>query len=175
VGDKLTPCVQYCEAVAHGVDPFKALVCMANMSVVLLSFELALGEQRPDVIAQLLLMCIATPLCVTCLEQSVSYCELLQEVNARQKQRPEMALQYGMCLLVLLSTISPTCVHAVSHGGVLGAGALTCVALLYIAHARVWRWVDDRTSYVRVHVATCAALTAAKAVLYASLGGLAPP
>ena len=157
---------EYCETLSNGVDPCRGLVCALNTAMLITSFETFMGHTDGMRLADVGVLAACSSLSVTALEQAAYYATLLHTVNARAKQRSELAFHYGLCMLVLMCTIGPTFISAFLLQGTLRLGVIACSSLLFFAHTPVWRFVDGRTSYTRLLVTTLASLTLAKAVFY---------
>jgi hypothetical protein len=156
---------EYCTIVEHGVDPFRALATMMTTVVILMCYEVSFGTATSFELVTVGLRAIASAGSALSLEQAVYYSTLLQEVNARSKQRPELAFHFVTCLLILACTVAPTCFGALTAGShKVRAGVLACAALLFAAHVRVWGWMDGRTTYIRLQMTTLATLALAKAI-----------
>jgi len=156
---------EYCIIVERGVDPFRAMATLMTTMVILMSYEISFGKATSFELVTVGLRAVASSGSVLALEQAVYYSTLLHEVNARTKQRPELAFHYMQCLLILVCTVVPTCVDALavpSHK--VRTGVLACAALLLAAHMRVWGWMDGRTSYARLQASTLATLVLAKGI-----------
>lgn len=164
---------RYAAVFTSHADPWKALVCAFQFSYITFAYAVHFGENSLLLLVHVTVLAFISPLCILSLENAVFYCRILQNTNARALQRPEIALQYAVALLVHLCALAPT-LSAVPYDEALWRecwGVYIIASLITSAHLSSWTWAMGRMTYARLHLYTLLAYLVSKFVFVWSLQG----